>query len=647
MCVGGGLAPAGLLAAVWGRISAPMPLLSQPFARTPQLRLRSRSFLASALLLAMSACGAPERPVSVLLITLDTTRADRIGCYGRADAGTPAIDRLAARGALFERILAPVPITLPSHTSLMTGSYPPYHGVRDNGLYTVAPELHTLAEEFQASGRRTAAFVSAFPLDSLFGLDAGFEVFDDNLALDRAGRSGLMMERAGSRTATNAALWLSHLSTSESFFTWVHLFDPHYPYEAPAEYRAQFPSDPYQAEIASTDSVVASLLKALRDSGRLDDTIVVLTADHGESLGDHGEETHALLLYDSTLHVPLVIAGPGVPKARVPTAASLIDVAPTIAELAGLADDFQANSARSLISTIRGVEAQKEHLEPPREVYFESLYPRDHNGWSELVGLEFGDWKYVQAPLALDDEDAEAGHELYSISADPFERDNLAGTQNEQREALATRLRQLRERLPAAESFDSSRTLEGDEMAALEALGYTDSSVYVGASAPIAHARDPRQAVAAVTAMEEMRSFLGRGEFGAASAAQGKVAAADPGGVLSFESEGILAQALGAMNGPGAHEELERALLAFESASAILPGRRGLHQKQAEVLLLLGEYRSGLVACRKALSLAPASSKLLAIEAELKRRIGEAIHKHRVRGEEKSAIDLQRVLDGE
>ncbi|MDE0896739.1 MAG: sulfatase-like hydrolase/transferase, partial [Planctomycetota bacterium] len=170
-----------------------MPLLSQLSARTPQLRARPRSFLASALLLAISACGAPERPVSVLLITLDTTRADRIGCYGRADAGTPAIDRLAARGTLFERILAPVPITLPSHTSLMTGSYPPYHGVRDNGLYTVAPELHTLAEEFQASGRRTAAFVSAFPLDSTFGLDAGFEVFDDNLALDRAGRSGLMM----------------------------------------------------------------------------------------------------------------------------------------------------------------------------------------------------------------------------------------------------------------------------------------------------------------------------------------------------------------------------------------------------------------------------------------------------------------------
>ncbi len=600
---------------------------------------------AVALLLAMAACGAPERPVSVLLITLDTTRADRIGCYGYPDAGTPTIDALAARGAVFGRALAPVPITLPSHTSLMTGSYPPYHGVRDNGLYTVAPELLTLAESFAASGRRTAAFVSAFPLDSAFGLDAGFEVFDDKFSLDEAGRSGLLMERTGAKTAANAALWLSHLDEGESFFSWVHLFDPHYPYEAPEDFQARFPNDPYQAEISAADASIAALLRSLGESGRLSDTVVVVTADHGEGLGEHGEETHALLLYDSTLRVPLVIAGPGVPAVRapIPSGVSLIDIAPTIANLAGLPEKFEGHGARNLAPLFSLDSAQNLALETSRELYFESVYPRDHNGWSDLVGIEVDGWKYVEAPRALDASDHAIGRELYEMSGDPAEEKNLAESSTKRAQALAARLRVLQGELLPKHSFDAVRELAGEDSANLEALGYTDS-VAPSQTSDVSTARDPRQVVEAVTAMEEMRASLANRRFDDAKASQEKVARADPAGVSDFESIGMLAQALGSPGGPGGRADLERALAAYRKASELLPTRRGLLQRQAEVLLLMGEYKEGLITCRRALALAPASTKLLAIEANLKRRLEELLRGHEIRGEHQSAESIRAVL---
>jgi arylsulfatase A-like enzyme len=592
-------------------------------------------------------CGTQERPPSVLLITLDTTRADSIGCYGRENAGTPHMDALAERGTLFERVLAPVPITLPSHTSLMTGSYPPYHGVRDNGMYSVAPELHTLAEEFTASGRRTAAFVSAFPLLATFGLDAGFEVYDDKVAVDAGGRSGLLMERSSGTTVDHATLWLEHLGRDESFFTWVHLFDPHFPYEPAAPFGEQFASDPYQGEIAAVDAAIGRLLKSLEDAGRLEDTIIVVTADHGEGRGEHGEDTHSMLVYDSTLHVPLILAGPGVEGNghRVSEAASLIDVAPTVAALAGLALDFQGHGARDLSRERASIDG----LEAPRAIYFESLYARDHNGWSELVGVEVDGWKYVQAPLAVDSEAPGRGHELYSVGSDPREQSNLAEGNVPKRQELEARLGQLLETLPPERSFDAERELQGEDQAALEALGYTDSdlaSANEGETGGHVAAPDPRLAIGAITWMDRMGAALAARDFGAARSAQAKVAVADPGGVASFESEGLLAQALGSPGGPGGRADLERALVAFESASALLPGRRGLHQRQAEVLLLLQRHEEGLIACRRALALAPSTSALRAIEQHLVRNLSEAIAGHTARGESASAARLQALIDG-
>src|SRR5262245_49852554 len=283
------------------------------------------------------ACGSDRRPTSILLVTLDTTRADRIGCYGRADAGTPALDALAARGARFERAYTTAPITLPAHASLLTGSTPPHHGLRDNGLAALDESAETLAETCARAGRRTAATVSAFPLARSFGLAQGFELYDDEFG-NSATAPGAMRQRNGDETVRAARAWLAALAPDEAFFLWVHLFDAHEPYQAPAEFAQRFPGDPYQAEVAFADSSLGELCAALATLGRAEDTVVCVAADHGEGLGEHGEDTHALLLYDSTVHVPLVFAGPGVAPRVVAEPVSVADAAATLVELAGIED---------------------------------------------------------------------------------------------------------------------------------------------------------------------------------------------------------------------------------------------------------------------------------------------------------------------
>src|SRR6185436_12562959 len=209
------------------------------------------------------ACGSDRRPTSILLVTLDTTRADRIGCYGRADAGTPALDGLAERGVRFERAYTTAPITLPAHASLLTGSTPPYHGLRDNGLAALDESVDTLAEVCRHAGLRTAAAVSGFPVARTFGLAQGFELYDDDFGPARGGGAGAMRERRGDETVRAAKAWLAKLAPGEAFFLWVHLFDAHEPYQAPAEFARRFPGDPYQAEVSFADAALGDLLGTL------------------------------------------------------------------------------------------------------------------------------------------------------------------------------------------------------------------------------------------------------------------------------------------------------------------------------------------------------------------------------------------------
>ena len=283
---------------------------------------------------------------NVLLITLDTTRADRLGCYGYARAATPALDALARRGTLFERALAQVPMTLPSHATLLTGRYPREMGIRLNEQAALGRDHPTLASVFKGQGYRTGAFVAAFVLDSRYGLDRGFEVYDDDVG------EGVLMRRANE--VTNRALaWLEGVK-KQPFFVWIHYFDPHKPYEPPEAFLG-VGADAYDGEIAFVDTEVARLTKWLEAQHLTDRTLVVVAGDHGESLGEHGEHGHAMFLYETNLHVPLLLAHPrlGKPGARVATVVELADVFRTILDLFGWRIP-DALISRSLAPALRG-----------------------------------------------------------------------------------------------------------------------------------------------------------------------------------------------------------------------------------------------------------------------------------------------------
>ena len=271
---------------------------------------------------------------SVLLVTIDTLRADRVGVYGLPDAATPTLDGLAASGVLFEQAIAAAPLTLPSHASILTGQYPPTHGVRHNAIFRLGGEAETVAERFQASGVDTGAVIGAAVLDPAFGLDQGFDVYDAKLPQERSAAAGFF-ERSAQGVTDAALSWLRR--TDGRFFLWVHYYDVHGSYHPPEPFKTRFAKRPYDGEVAYVDQELGRLLQGLEQSGRRSNTLVAVTADHGEGLGEHGEAYHSYLIYDSVLHVPLLLSGPGVPAGRrVPSVVSTTGLAATLLHLAGL-----------------------------------------------------------------------------------------------------------------------------------------------------------------------------------------------------------------------------------------------------------------------------------------------------------------------
>ena len=381
--------------------------------------------------LLFGACAEP--PLDVLLITLDTTRADHLGCYGYERIETPHIDRLAAEGVLYERCYTPVPITLPSHLSILTGTYPAYHGVRENAGFYVAPELTTLAEVLKREGYSTAAFVGAYPLDSQTGLDQGFDLYDDNYpsSLEEGKHpllAGFFDERPAADVVLPALGWLDE--QNGPFFLWAHFFDPHQPQIPPSPYRERYADSLYDGEIAAVDEAIGRLLARLEERGSLDRTLVVLTADHGEGLGDHGELTHALLLYSTTVRVPLIVRHPRGPAGvRVGAPVATVDILPTILGQLGL----EAPEA------VQGHPLPRSDGEggPRRKILSETLYGALMHGWSPLDRLTVDDWMLVHGPVPR----------LYHLADDPGELRDLAGEEPERlaalRRLLVERKRQL------------------------------------------------------------------------------------------------------------------------------------------------------------------------------------------------------------
>jgi arylsulfatase A-like enzyme/Tfp pilus assembly protein PilF len=391
-------------------------------------------------LIAFIACsrGQPEEPTttfdytaiekpSILLITLDTTRADHLGPYGNEEAETPALSALADEGIVFEQAVAVAPVTAPTHASLLTGLYPRRHGLRNNLTHHLDDDVPTLSERLSTAGYRTAAFVSAIVLERRYGLDRGFEVYDDDLRSGAASRQTRMLtERPGQATADLALAWLDALGPDEPYFLWVHFYDPHLPFSPPSPWAEKFRDRPYDGEIAYMDSQVGRLLQHPRVAG--DDVVVAAIGDHGESLGEHGEEAHGLLVYESTIHVPWILKLPGGPAGmRVATPISQVDLVPTLMDMvaADPGDGFEATEGRSLLPLLSG-----RNPTPERLLFAESEVPFFTYGWARLQAVRQGDAKFIDAPVV----------EFYDLSRDPDELSNLASDRREDAQRLATEI---------------------------------------------------------------------------------------------------------------------------------------------------------------------------------------------------------------
>lgn len=476
-----------------------------------------RGLVAIAALLVLSCAPSPPRPArpNVLLITLDTVRADRIGAYGYAGAATPRLDALAKRGVRFASAMAAAPITAPSHASMLTGLNPPRHGVRDNGSFALAVSVPSVAEAFQRGGYRTGAFVSGFPLDRRFGMSRGFDVYDDRLARGEDPRRAPYVERQAGPTTDRALAFLAS-NDGRPYFAWVHYFDAHAPYDAPEPYAARFASSPYDGEIAYVDAHVGRVLDATSKSP----TVVLVTADHGESLGEHGESTHGVFVYDATLSVPFLLAGPGVGSGLVSRLlARGVDVAPTLLDLAGMPalGDIDGRSLR---------DAANGRTQPEQPAYAESLFAERNLGWAPLYAWRTGRDKLILAPSL----------ELYDLEADPGETNNRAT-------AAPGQVDEMRGPLVAAGSASgptraAAASAEAGER--LRALGYLGG----GQPAGTGSGRDPKSALGVLKRLERGLAEA-RANPAVAIAELTAVLAEDPKMVLARRTRAIARQAAG------------------------------------------------------------------------------------------------------
>jgi choline-sulfatase len=475
------------------------------------------------------------RNANVLLITLDTTRADHLSCYRPGFAKTPNLDGLAARGVRFEHAIAQVPLTIPSHACIMTGSYPEVNGVRDMTGFALSSTHPTIASLTHAAGYATAAFVGSSVLNHRVGFSEGFDTYDDDMGkgVVETNQPGLLLERRASVVTDHAIAWLKS-NGNKRFFLWCHYYDPHEPYDPPEPYPHLYAHDLYSGEIAYADSQLGRLFDDLKDQHLLDRTLIVVTADHGESLGEHGEETHGVFLYDATLHVPLIIAGPGIPAGKVVAQqVRSIDIMPTILAFLNLSPGKESQGVDLLPSV------QKGQPLPTDTAYLETLYPRTDLGWSELRAVRTNRWKFVLAPRP----------ELYNLEADPRELDNVEAREPVIASRLDARLWSIIGRNERHEKLVSS-PVNKQTREDLASLGYVSGGtarvIQLGSKAP-----DPKDEVGVLKILGEVNRLMERGQFARAAQLMEEGLRQDPANPLgltylasSFENLGDFPRAI-------------------------------------------------------------------------------------------------------
>lgn len=494
-----------------------------------KLWFRKAPFLCLVTVLA-TACGVkessptaapPPRDANILLITLDTTRADHLSCYGKrtlapgfspasrsaalkggatGGAKTPHLDALAARGVRFSHATAQVPLTLPSHACIMTGAYPPVHGLRDMGGFVLTKDHPTIASITQAAGFQTAAFVGSRVLSKHFGISNGFATYDDDMSGKTAeGMPGVFPERPASEVTERALDWLKQ-NSGKKFFLWAHYYDPHAPYDPPPPYRQTYSKDLYSGEIAYMDEQVGRLLDWIDQAGLGAKTLIVVTGDHGESLGEHGEMTHGIFLYDSTLHVPMIVAGPDVPAGKViEDQVRSIDIMPTVLDFLHLSPGGEAQGV-SLWPLMREGRHVRTDL-----AYLETLYPRTFMGWSELRALRTDSREMIVAPHP----------ELYDLKRDPGELDNVIAQNSADAGKMEKKLWEIAGQNAKQEKLTSS-PVDAQTRRELESLGYvsagTPREIQLGAGAP-----DPKDRVAILKIISQVETLLNSRKYPAAA----------------------------------------------------------------------------------------------------------------------------------
>ncbi len=435
---------------------------------------------------------------NLLLITIDTLRADRLGVYGDAKAQTPQLDALARSGVRFENCYSHVPLTLPSHSTLFTGRYPFSHGVRNNGNYFLPQAEVTLAELMADRGFHTRADVASFIVSAKFGLGQGFESYDDSLGSGDLIR-GFSSEIPADKVARGFRRWLRQ-ERSQPFFAWVHFYDPHQPYQPPSPFAEVFPQDPYAGEIAFVDHEIGGILEELEKLGQLETTLIIVTSDHGEGFGEHGQVGHGILAYEEDLRVPLIFAaGSQLTPKVVGERVRLVDILPTLVDLYALEVPTRLDGESFAALLQAGVSTPDNA--PARDVYFESMLGRDENNWAPLTGLIVNSDKYISLPEP----------ELYNLETDPGELDNQVRSRRATRREIDDALRELL--LSSRPIGDASRARSDEDLAHLEALGYVSSN-----SARTDRVIDPKQGIRLERELQKVREDVAAGELERAAA---------------------------------------------------------------------------------------------------------------------------------
>jgi arylsulfatase A-like enzyme/Tfp pilus assembly protein PilF len=462
-----------------------------------------------------------NKTFNILLITLDTTRADHLSCYGSKKVQTPCIDSLAGRGILYEKCISPTPLTLPAHTSIFTGTYPLFHGVRDNAAFVVPEDLTTLAEVFRNNGYKTAAFVSSFVLDSKWGLNQGFDYYYDDFDLHQQNIVSVGdIQRPGNQTVDAALSWLSKEKKGK-FFLWVHLYDAHTPYDPPQEFKKLYPDDFYSGEIAFMDQQVGRLIDSLDVNGLNKDTLIFIVGDHGESLGEHQEQGHGFFIYEETLNVPFIISVPfrqfqGIRKKEI---TSLVDLMPTILEMTRLKSEIRFQG-KSLVNAFAKTNSKAE-----RFVYSETFYPRFHFGWSELQSIQDGNYKLV----------LQSDPEFFDLQKDPDEMNNLASKEKHETSAYQARAKDLiTEWSHGARSQDYTH-LDEETQEKLAALGYVGTFRDTKEQKNLA---SPRDKIAIYVELNKARELMLTSDFKEAEQMSLNIIKQDPGIIDAYSTLG-------------------------------------------------------------------------------------------------------------